>query len=148
MVILLGLLLSLLALLGERGAAPEVTPVAATGSIRVIARACPIGVTAANASSDLCPVWPRGAAIQASDVNGNAWGMNASHDSTLPGDPVVYELEGLAFGVYTLGEPSLPSGFKSYFIAGAQQSSGGNPQIELSVAVPHAELTVYYLPNE
>src|SRR4051794_18370698 len=100
MVLLIAILLSLFGLLGGREPTPEITPSPATGSIRVVARACPAGVNSAKALAAACPVWPDGVAIQATDRNGNAWGMNASRDASLPGDPVVYSLDNLAFGTY------------------------------------------------
>jgi hypothetical protein len=145
MVILIALLLSLLGLLGGREPTPEITPSPAAGSVRVIARACPAGVNEAKASAANCPVWPDGAAIQATDQNGNAWGMNASRDAALPGNPVVYSLDDLAFGTYVLGDPALPAGYDRFFIAGATLATGGNPEIDLSPGKSHAEITVYFL---
>lgn len=150
MAVLLGILLALLALVGigepsVSSTSVPAAPSASTGSIRVIARSCPSGVTSARASADACAIWPDGAAIQATDLNGNAWGMNASRDASLPGNPVVYSLDGLAFGTYNLGAPALPAGFTSFIISGAQSTAGGNPHVELSAAHPHTELVVYFL---
>jgi hypothetical protein len=63
----------------------------------------------------------------------------------LPGDPVIYSLDGLNFTTYTLGAPQLPPGFSNAFIAGAESASGGQPRIELIPEQPHAEITVYFL---
>jgi hypothetical protein len=71
--------------------------------------------------------------------------MNASRDSSLPGDPVVYSLDGLNFTTYTLSAPQLPPGFSSFSIAGAQPASGDQLKIELTPERPHAEITVYLL---
>ena len=149
MAVIIGILLALLAVLGFGGDASQSAgggrAPAATGSIRVIARACPADVTSANASASNCPIWPDGAAIQATDMNGNAWGMNASRDASLPGDPVIYSLDGLNFTTYTLGSPQLPAGFSSAYIAGARATTGGQSRIELTPEQPHAEITVYFL---
>jgi hypothetical protein len=147
MVLLIALLLSLLGLLGGREPTPEITPSPATGSIRVVARACPAGVHATQTSADVCSIWPDGAAIQATDRKGNAWGMNASRDPSLPGNPVVYSLDSLAFGTYALGKPVPPAGYNGFFIAGATLTASGNAEVDLSPAHSHVELTVYFLKN-
>ena len=146
MIFLLGILLALFGLLGGQSASSDARPAAVTasGSIRVVARACPEGVAAGAASADRCPVWPGGAAMQATDLNGNAWGMNASRDPSLPGNPVVYSLDDLAFGAYTLGDPVVPAGYSSFVVDGARTGSGGL-QVDLSQENPHAELVVYFL---
>lgn len=146
MAVLVGILLGLLALLGGRSSSDAtVTPAPEAGSIRVIARACPDGVTAAQASTGACPIWPGGAALMLTDPNGNAWGMNAGRDDSLPGSPNVYSLDGLAFNTYTLGAPELPAGYASYVVSGAESGVGGTQQVTLSAAHPHAELVVYFL---
>lgn len=146
--LIVGILLAVLLLLGFGGATSESSGSSApapAGSIHVVARACPAGVNAAQASEDRCPIWPDGAAIQATDLNGNAWGMDASRDADQPGNPVVYTLDGLAFGTYRLGDPQLPPGFSSFLVIGAQTTSGGQATVNLTQANPHAEITVYFL---
>ena len=144
MSIIMTFILSLLALIGIH-AIPITTPEPTSGSIRVIARACPTGVTAVDASSSVCSVWVDGAAIQVTDLMGNAWGMNASRDNTAPHSPVIYSLDGMAFGTYRLGQPTVPPGFTAFFIAGAELTSSGDPQIDLNPDNARGEITVYFL---
>jgi len=143
-VAILTFILSLLALLGIHSASPSPAE-PSSGSIRVIARSCPAGVSPTAASPGACSVWVDGAAIQVTDVHGNAWGMNASRDDSLAGAPVIYSLDNLAFGTYTFGQPSLPAGFTSYVIAGAQLPPGGGAKITLETSRARAEITVYFL---
>lgn len=150
MALIVGILFALLAVLGFGGGSASQSTGGSwapypSGSIRVVARACPAGVTNANASDDACPIWPDGAAIQVTDPQGNAWGMNASRDASLPGDPVIYSLDDLNFTTYTLGAPQLPPGFSSFSIAGAHVMASGQSQIELTPEQPHVELKVYFL---